>query len=73
MAGGEGVGHEAAADHPALHLHHGGLQTLQLGGGHLEDVVRRRVEADTRPLVACWGRSLLCLNLLSLLYFIDYR
>ena len=73
VAGGEGVRHEAAADHPALHLHHGGLQTLQVGGGHLEDVVRRRAEADTRPLAACWSRGLLCLHLLSLLCFMGYR
>ena len=73
VAGAVVVRHETAADHPALHLHHGGLQTLKLGGGHLEDVVRRCAEADTWPLVACWDRCHLCLHLLSLLCFVDYR
>ena len=75
VAGAVVVRHETAADHLALHLHHGGLQTLRLGGGHLEDVVHRRAEADTRPLAACWRQSLLCLHLLllSLLCFVYYR
>ena len=72
VAGGEGARDEAAADHPALHLQHGGLQIIQVGRGHLEDVVRRRAEADTRPFAAQRSLSILYLYLLSLLCFVGY-